>query len=320
MNRKGESCLVTGGAGFIGAELCRRLVGTGAKVVCIDRLVHEKSRHGLKALRQMGVEFVEADISKAETLSDCVKGKRFDRVYHLAANSDISLGMNDPRIDLNDTFLTTFSVLEVMRKRDLKHLVFASTSAVYMPSDAMLAEDDMTQPVSLYGAAKLSSEAYISAYSHLYDMNATVVRFPNVVGRGSTHGVIFDFIRKLRADPTRLQILGNGKQSKPYIFVDDLADAIFHIDGRNNGGHLVCNVGPADTISVDDIADIVIDEMRLKNVRREYTDGEIGWKGDVPRFNYDISKARSLGWEPKKSSRDAVREAARNLANDRWSA
>jgi UDP-glucose 4-epimerase len=312
-----EKCLVTGGAGFIGVTLCQRLFDMGAaEVICVDRLVHEKSRQGLKALQRMGVEFIEADISKAETLDECVKGKKFNRVYHLAANSDISLGMKDPTIDLNDTFLTTFSVLELMRKRDVKHLVFASTSAVYMPSDTMLAEDDMTQPVSLYGAAKLSSEAYISAYSHLYGLNATVVRFPNVVGRGGTHGVIFDFIKKLRRDPTRLQILGNGKQSKPYIFVDDLVDAIFHIEGRNNGGHLVCNVGPVDTICVDDIAEIVIEEMHLKNVRLEYTGGEVGWKGDVPRFNYDISKARSLGWEPKKSSREAVREAARHLVNE----
>jgi len=312
-----ECCLVTGGAGFIGTTLCRRLIDLGVKeVVCVDRLVHEKSRANIHTLKEMGVKFIEADISSPSALEKVMEGRTVKRIYHLAANSDISLGMEDPSLDLEDTFMTTFSVLEFMRKRELKHLVFASTSAVYMPSDMMLSEDDITRPVSLYGAAKLSSEAYIGAYSHLYDFNATVVRFPNVVGRGGTHGVIFDFVKKLRNDPSWLQILGNGKQAKPYLFVDDLVDAILHMEGRNMGGYLVCNVGPRDTISVDEIADIVIEEMHLKGVRKEYTGGEIGWKGDVRRFNYNISKAESLGWTPKKSSKDAVREAARHLAKE----
>jgi UDP-glucose 4-epimerase len=278
--------------------------------------VHQKTRENLDALKKMGVQVIEEDISRPEALEKAVAGKAINRIYHLAANSDISLGMQDPSLDLEDTFLTTFSVLELMRKRGIKHLVFASTSAVYMPSDELLCEKDVTMPVSLYGAAKLSSEAYISAYTHLFSLNATVVRFPNVVGRGGTHGVIFDFVRKLRKNPGSLEILGNGKQSKPYLFVDDLVDAIFFVEGRNLGGHLVCNVGPKDTVSVDEIADIVIEEMHLKGVKKEYTGGEVGWKGDVPRFNYDISKAERLGWTPKKSSKDAVREAARYLVKE----
>ena len=318
MKVDGEICLVTGGAGFIGTTLCQRLFAMGAaEVIVIDRLVHEKSRANLPALKKMGVDLIEADISRPEVLEKALDGRKVNRVYHLAANSDISLGMRDPTLDLEDTFLTTFSVLELMRKREIKHLVFASTSAVYMPSDEKLCEKDVTAPVSLYGAAKLSSEAYISAYAHLYGLNATVVRFPNVIGRGGTHGVIFDFVKKLRKDPTRLEILGNGKQSKPYLFVDDLVDAIFHMEGRNTGGHLLVNVGPRDTISVDEIADIIIEEMHLSGVRKEYTGGEVGWKGDVPRFNYDISKAARLSWEPKKSSREAVRDAARHLANEK---
>jgi UDP-glucose 4-epimerase len=317
MKLNGETCLVTGGAGFIGTTLCQRLFAFGAaEVIVVDRIVHSKTRENLDSLKKMGVQVIEEDICTPEALEKAVSGKNINRVYHLAANSDISLGMRDPSLDLEDTFLTTFSVLELMRKRGIKHLVFSSTSAVYRPSNERLGEEDVTMPVSLYGAAKLSSEAYISAYSHLYDMNATVVRFPNVIGRGGTHGVIFDFVRKLRKDPTRLEILGNGKQAKPYLFVDDLVDAIFFMEGRNMGGHLVCNVGPKDVISVDEIADIIIAEMHLQNVRKEYTGGEVGWKGDVPRFNYDISKAESLGWTPQKSSQDAVREAARYLVRE----
>lgn len=317
MKLDGEICLVTGGAGFIGTTLCQRLFALGAaEVICVDRIVHQKSRGNLEALQEIGVRVIEEDIARPQALEKAVAGISINRVYHLAANSDISLGMQDPSLDLEDTFLTTFSVLELMRMRGIKHLVFASTSAVYRPSDQRLGEEDVTQPVSLYGAAKLSSEAYISAYAHLFSLNATVVRFPNVVGRGGTHGVIFDFIRKLRMDPARLEILGNGKQAKPYLFVDDLVDAIFFMEDRNMGGHMVCNVGPEDVVSADEIADIVIQEMHLRGVRKEYTGGEVGWKGDVPRFNYDISKAQRLGWTPRISSREAIREAARHLVKE----
>jgi UDP-glucose 4-epimerase len=233
-----------------------------------------------------------------------------DRAYHLAANSDIQKGGKDPSIDRRDTFETTAAVLDAMRKYEVKELLFASTSAVYGDKQGALKEDtgDL-RPVSYYGAAKLASEAFISAYAAMNGLAANIIRFPNVVGSRLTHGAVFDFIAKLRRNPKELEILGDGKQDKPYIYVADLIDAMLSM--KYAPGVEIFNAGVDTSTTVRRIADIVCEEMGLRDVEYKFTGGAAGWLGDVPKFKYDLSKIHAFGWTAKHTSDEAVRLAAR---------
>ena len=240
---------------------------------------------------------------------------KIDAVYHLAANSDIQKGGKEPSIDFNDTFLTTRAFLEGMRKADVKKMFFASTSAVYGEMlDVELTETTGgLMPVSYYGGAKLASEAVISSYVSMCDMSVVIFRFPNVIGPRLTHGVIFDFIKKLQKNPHELEILGNGTQCKPYIYVHDLVEAIVMLTKEFNPGEIVYNLSVnSEGTTVTRIAEIVVEELGLENVKFAYTGGNRGWKGDVPRFKYDISKVLSTGWTPKHTSDEAVRQTVRD--------
>ena len=269
--------LVAGGAGFIGSHL-------------IDYLLSE----------------VDSIFSE----------NMIDVVYHLAANSDIQKGGREPSIDYNDTLLTTRTILEGMRKANVKKLFFASTSAVYgeMLDIELTETTGGLMPVSYYGGAKLASEALISSYVSMCDMNAVIFRFPNVIGPRLTHGVIFDFIKKLQKNPQKLEILGDGTQCKPYIYVHDLVDAIVRLTQEFNPGEIVYNLSVnSNGTTVTKIAEIVVEELGLKDVKFTYTGGDRGWKGDVPRFKYDISKVLSTGWTPKHTSDEAVRQTVRDV-------
>jgi UDP-glucose 4-epimerase len=303
--------LTAGGAGFIGSHLNDALLAGGADVVCVDNL----SLGGGEAIRHCHgnpkFEFCELDICDAEKLDAVFRRHAFDRVYHLAANSDIRKGGEDPNTDLRNTFLTTVSLLDAMRAHGVKELLFASSSAVYGDKREALREDagDL-RPVSYYGAAKLASEAFISAYAAMNGPAANIVRFPNVVGPRLTHGAIFDFVAKLKRNPGELEILGDGNQEKPYVYVSDLIDAMLLM--RYDRGVNICNVGVDSATTVRRIADIVCEEMGLENVRYGFTGGSVGWPGDVPRFRYDLSKIHALGWRAKYGSDEAVRLAARH--------
>jgi UDP-glucose 4-epimerase len=252
------------------------------------------------------------DITKGNELSDLIKDKNVKCVFHLAANSDIQAGAADPAIDLNRTFLTTFKVLEAMRLNGIHELVFSSTSAIYGERQDAVGEDaGPLQPISLYGAAKLCSESYISAYCHNFDIKAWVCRFPNVVGDRSTHGVIYDFVKKLRRDPKNLEILGNGKQHKPYIYVKDLVSGIIFCWENSSEALNVYNLGVDSETTVTEIAEIIVEEMQLKDVAFHYTGGERGWKGDVPFFAYDLNKVHTLGWTASRTSNEAVQHSVK---------
>ena len=233
-------------------------------------------------------------------------------VYHMVANSDISTGTKNPMIDFNNTFKTTFNILECMRKNNITKIFFPSTSAIYGDTKELITELSVREPCSLYGAAKLSSEAYLSAYCHLYGIQAWVLRLANVIGPRSTHGVIFDFIKKLEANPDSLQVLGDGNQKKPYIHVHDLVNCILYI--CKNSSDLVndFNVAPKDTTSVREIAELVVSEFS-PNASIQYEDKETGWAGDVTYYNYDISKISSIGWKAVPNSLDAVTKAIKDL-------
>jgi UDP-glucose 4-epimerase len=252
------------------------------------------------------VELVTLDVCAPEFVAVL---DRFhpDRIFHLAANSDISRGTSEPRTDLERSFLTTYHVLDAMRRTGARELVFASTSAIYGEEPGDLGEaHGPLQPISLYGAAKLSSEAYVHAYAHLYGVRGWIFRFPNVVGPNLTHGAVFDFVRRMARDKTRLVVLGDGTQTKPYLHVDDLLDAIFLAIARTPSPVETYNVAGEGTTSVREIAEMVRAALELPHARLEYGEGSRGWPGDVPRFSYDTAKIRSLGWQPRRSSNEAV--------------
>ena len=306
--------LVAGGAGFIGSHLIDSLLADGHTVVCADKLIMGKQNiahlEGDPAFKSYDYELADQEL-----VDKIFAENKIDAVYHLAANSDIQKGGREPSIDFNDTFLTTRALLEGMRKADVKKMFFASTSAVYGEMlDVELTETTGgLMPVSYYGGAKLASEAVISSYVSMCDMSVVIFRFPNVIGPRLTHGVIFDFIKKLQKNPHELEILGDGTQCKPYIYVLDLVDAIVRLTKEFKLGEIVYNLSVnSEGTTVTRIAEIVVEELGLENVRFSYTGGDRGWKGDVPRFKYDISKVLSTGWAPKHTSNEAVRQTVRD--------
>ena len=302
--------LVAGGAGFIGSHLCDVLIERGNKVIVADKLIMGKQN--IEHLEgNDSFKFYEMELADQKNVDKLFSENTIDVVYHMAANSDIQKGGKEPSIDFNDTLLTTRALLEGMRKAKVKNLFFASTSAVYGEMlDAVL--DETTggiKPVSYYGGAKLASEALISSYVSMCDMDVVIFRFPNVIGPRLTHGAVFDFIRKLRKNPGELEILGNGTQCKPYIYVLDLVDAIVKLTNEFKPGEDVYNISvESEGTTVTHIAEIVVDVLGLENVKFSYTGGDRGWKGDVPRFSYNISKVLATGWKPNYTSDEAVRQ------------
>ncbi|EHH06053.1 MULTISPECIES: NAD-dependent epimerase/dehydratase family protein [Agrobacterium] len=305
--------LVTGGAGFIGSFLCDYLIAKGHQVTAYDDLSLGRRRNIEHQLNAGALEFIEGDILDESRFEDVVKSGNFECVFHMAANSDIARSHASPSIDLKKTFLTTFQVLEAARKFDIKQIVFASTSAIYGETKGKVAETyGPLVPISHYGAGKLASEAFISSYCENYGIKAWITRFPNVVGPRATHGAVYDFVRKLIATPGLLNVLGDGTQVKPYLYVEDLVRAILLVWEKTDQKINIYNVGADTRSTVADIAQIVIEESG-ERAEIAYTGGDRGWIGDVPKFEYDTSALNSLGWQPTMTSDDAIRAAARAI-------
>jgi UDP-glucose 4-epimerase len=309
--------LVTGGAGFIGSHLCDRLLDRGDEILCVDNLRLGKRRNIRHLENSPHFQFVELDVLNEVDFTALFANRRIDAVFHMAANSDIAAGTADVRLDLELNQLTTIAVLKAMKAHGVGRLFFASTSAIFGETDALLHEDFAPlKPISFYGASKLAAEAYISVFAHTFGIHAVVLRFPNVVGERATHGVIYDFLRKLESDPRRLEILGDGKQSKPYLYVHDLVDAMMIAWDKTDTPFEVYHAAGIGSTTVREIAEIVIAAASRVDTRMIFTGGDRGWPGDVPRFRYDISKLQALGWQPKRHSTEAVRHAvSRILAN-----
>ena len=306
--------LIAGGTGFIGSHLADALLAEGNVVVCVDNFLLGSKENIAHLYDNPGFIFYEQDICDIEAMRKIFEAEKIDYVFHLAANSDIQAGGRDPFIDLNNTYLTTFNLLECMRNYGVSKLFFSSTSAVYGEKDSLLSEETCPlYPVSYYGAAKLSSEALISACSHLNGISSLIFRFPNVVGPRLTHGVIFDFIKKLQKDPAQLEILGNGKQEKPYMYIDDLIGGILRFMDTAKPGITIYNIGAETATTVTSIANIICTAMELKDVQYNYTGGRSGWPGDVPKFSYDLSKIHAAGWKAKYNSDTAVKLTAEAL-------
>ena len=302
--------LVTGGAGFIGCHLCERLVARGHEVVALDDLSLGRRENLASLAGNAAFRLVEGDVLDPAALDALFAAEGFDTVFHMAANSDIARSHADPSIDIDRTFLTTVAVLQAMRRHGAGRIVFASSSAIYGDTEAVIGEDfGPPLPISHYGAAKLASEAFISSFGANYGIRAWLTRFPNVVGDRLTHGAVYDFARKLRDTPGRLEVLGDGRQTKPYLHVDDLVEAMLIALDRLDAPVNIVNIAGETRCSVRRMAEITVEEAG--GARIDYTGGDRGWVGDVPNVSYDTSRIRALGWQPRYDSEAAVRAAAR---------
>lgn len=305
--------LVIGGAGFIGSNLVDCLVKRGHDVTVIDNL-SLGSRTNIESQR---INFIKYNINGYQELIDRLSCSRFDEVWHLAANSDIRAGTDDEDIDFVNTFMTTKSVLSLMKKIECDVLHFASSSAIYGYHQKPLKEDSgPLLPLSNYGAMKLASEAMISAASEHFLKKACVYRFPNVVGVPATHGVIFDFINRLLINSDELEVLGNGTQQKTYLHVSDLLEAMLFVDSQTENGMQLYNIGPLDDgVTVKHIAEQTVSKVS-PSAKINFGTEDRGWLGDVPKFEYSVEKLRQLGWVPKLSSEQAIEKAVIEIFNE----
>ena len=310
---------ISGGAGFIGCHLTARLLRRGdvERVVVYDNLTSGSLGHLADSVRDPRLHLVEADIKHLGELTSAMRES--DVVFHLAANPDIAKAVRQPDIDFWEGTYLTQNVLEAMRVNGVGRIYYTSGSGVYgeMPQTAFSEGYGPCLPISTYGASKLACEALISSYAHMFGIIGRAFRFANVVGPSQTHGVGYDFVRRLRADPTQLRILGDGSQCKSYIHVDDVLDAVVLVAERvpDDVPYDVFNVATDDYITVNTIADIVVRELGLSSseVRFAHTGGDRGWKGDVPKVMFDVTKIKELGWRSKRTSAEAIRDSVRAM-------
>ena len=306
--------IVTGGAGFIGSHIVDRLLSLGNEITVIDNLSSGRMEFLKAHSRDPNFKLVKLDLLDTEKLNKAIAGA--DMIYHLAANPDVRLGAADTKVHLEQNIIATYNVLEAMRINKLKNIAFTSTSTVYGEAALIPTPENYGPliPISLYGASKLACEALITSYCHTFEMNSWIFRFANIVGPRSTHGIIVDFINKLRNDPHALEILGDGQQRKSYLHVSDCVEAMLFAVENSHEMANIFNIGSDDTINSTQIGEIVVMEMGLKNAKFSYTGGKRGWKGDVPRMLLSIEKIKSLGWKPLHDSHSSVVEATRSAS------
>ncbi len=313
--------LITGGAGFIGSHLVDRLMSEGGQVVVVDNFSSGSLRNVEQWLGSPRFKVIASDL-KVESLELQEHFRDVEAVFHFAANPEVRISATEPRIHFNENLVATFNVLEAMRRRDVPWMVFASSSTVYgEPETIPTPENYPMEPISVYGAVKLAAEELIKTYVRLYGMHALILRYANIIGSRSTHGVIVDFIRKLRGNPEVLEILGDGTQKKSYMHISDAVDATVHLylwALKKKTSCEVFNVGSEDWVTVVEIADIVSEAMNLKPkyVFKPMTPDGRGWPGDVKLMLLDISKLKSTGWSPRLNSRKAVEIAVRELLKE----
>lgn len=309
--------LVTGAAGFIGSNLVDRLLSAGHEVVGYDNFSTGLRRFVEGAARQPGYRLIEGDLLDEALLKTAAAG--CDIVFHLAANADVRFGTEHPRRDLEQNTIATFNVLEAMRANGVKRIVFSSTGSVYGEAKVIPTPEDAPFPVqtSLYGASKLAGEGLIAAYCEGYGFQGVVFRFVSILGERYTHGHVFDFYKKLRADPTRLPVLGDGQQRKSYLYIQDCIDAILLALDRTDAKYAVYNLGTDDSCQVNDSIGWICERLGV-NPERVYSGGARGWIGDNPVIQLDTTKIRSLGWSPKLTIREGVLKTIDYLRAESW--
>jgi UDP-glucose 4-epimerase len=310
---------ITGGAGFIGSNLADRLSANGVEVVILDDFRTGRREFVADALGRPGVRLVEGDVLDVAVLQDALEG--CDWVFHLQANADVRQGLEHPRRDLEQNTIATSNVLEAMRARGVSRIAFSSTGSIYGEPDVFPTPEDAPFPVqtSLYGASKLAGEGLIDAYAAGFGFTGMIFRFVSILGERYTHGHVFDFFCALKHDPAHLRVLGDGRQEKSYLYVQDCIDAILTATERHAdepGAH-VYNLGTDETIVVDESVAIIVEQMGL-SPRIEHTGGRRGWTGDSPLIQLDTTRIRSLGWEPRLTIRQALVRTLEWLADSEY--
>lgn len=310
--------VVTGGAGFLGSHLVDKLVGSKVNVLVIDNFSTGTLNNISRYLEKENFNFLKADLKYSDEWP--VSFKDVDAVFHYAANPDVRSSVDTPEIHFNENVLSTFNVLEAIRKYNVKYLVFSSSSTVYgEPKNIPTPENYLPlEPISIYGASKLVCEELIKAYARVYGFKYIILRYANIIGKRSNHGVVYDFVNKLRKNSRVLDILGDGTQKKSYMYIDDATDATLYVTNqlmKNKLDASVINIGSEDWITVLNIANIVVKEMNLDSVvfhlNPQTNDGR-GWIGDVKLMLLDISLLKSIGYSPRYSSEDSVKMAVRD--------
>jgi UDP-glucose 4-epimerase len=306
---------VTGAAGFIGSNLVDRLLAAGHEVTGYDNLSTGQER--FLAGAGAGFAFVRGDLLDAESITRAMAGCDF--VFHLAANADVRFGTNHPGRDLEQNTVGTFRVLEAMRANGIKRIAFSSTGSVYGEASVFPTPEQAPFPTqtSLYGAAKVAGEGLISAFCEGFAMQAWMFRFVSILGERYSHGHIFDFYNQLLADPTKLHILGNGKQRKSYLYVDDCIDAMLLAIERGTAKVNIFNLGTDEYVEVDDSVAQICDVLGVAP-QRSYSGGERGWIGDNPFILLDCTRMRALGWAPKVTIRDGIAKTLAYLRANTW--
>jgi UDP-glucose 4-epimerase len=302
---------VAGGAGFIGSHMTRRLLERPrSHVVVYDNFSSGRAWHLPDDTR---LTVVQGDLKDQSALTQAIAGA--DAVFHFASNPDIAKAATQPDIDFWEGTYLTQNLLEAMRIAGVPRLIYASGSGVYGDTGQTAVAENYSPllPISTYGASKLACEVLICSYTHMFDLIGVGFRFANVVGPRQTHGVAYDFIRRLLKDPTRLEILGDGQQSKSYIHVEDVVDALLLLHDRGLTGF---DVATLDYVTVRQIADLVAQRLGISNVAYEFTGGSRGWKGDVPLVRFDTSKLRALGWSNRRTSVEALTHSIDSMIAD----
>jgi len=309
---------IAGGAGFIGSHLTKNIINEDrdARVVVYDNFSSGDMRHLEQLKDNERLEIVKGDVKDKDKLTEAMKGAGI--VYHFASNPDISKAVTEPDIDFWEGTYLTNNIIEAMRVNSVGKLLYASGSGVYGDTGLLEVGEDYSPklPTSTYGASKLSGEALICSYSYMFGIDAAAFRFANVVGPNQTHGVGYDFIKKLTDNPDELLILGDGNQSKSYLYITDVIAAIRLVESEYLHEFSYYNAATLDYLTVNEIADITVEVMGLKNVKYNYTGGDRGWKGDVPVVRLNSEKLRKLGWKNKHTAREAIYKSVESMYGD----
>jgi UDP-glucose 4-epimerase len=308
---------VTGAAGFIGSNLVDRLLSEGEVVVGYDNLSTGMQEFIASASQDRNFTFVQGDLLDTRGLTAAMRGTR--RVLHLAANADVRFGLTHPRKDLEQNTIATFNVLEAMRANNVREIAFASTGSIYGEATVVPTREDAPFPLqtSLYGASKLACEGLIEAYAEGYGIKARIFRFVSILGQRYSHGHIFDFMMLLAKNQNRLHVLGNGKQRKSYLHVDDCIEAILLALNAADKHIAIFNLGTDEVCQVLDSIDWITKRLRL-SPQLSFSGGRQGWIGDNPLIHLDTTRIRCLGWQPKRSIREAVEHTVDWLDANRW--
>lgn len=308
---------VTGAAGFIGSHVVDRLLADGHDVVGYDNLSTGRERFLEQAAASPRFRFVRGDTLDAEGLQAAMTGA--ETVFHLAANADVRFGTDHPRRDLEQNTIATANVLEAMRRSGARRIAFSSTGSVYGEPEVFPTPETCPFPVqtSLYGASKLAAEGQIAAYCAGFGFQAWIFRFVSILGERYSHGHVFDFYRKLLADPREIEVLGDGRQRKSYLYVGDCVDAIMAALAKGDAGCTILNLGADEYCTVDDSLGWICAELGV-DPRRRYTGGARGWVGDSPFIYLDTARVRALGWTPRLTIREGVVRTLRYLRENSW--